>query len=310
MLVHPVKNLLVICGPTATGKTKLAVHLAKTLGGEVISADSRQVYRGLDIGTGKDVHLAAKIWGYDLVDPGRVFSVAQYRLFALNIIRHFLKAGILPILTGGTGLYIKAVVDGIATVNIPQNPDLRRILADKRPEELFESLAQMDALKAAAMNYSDKHNPRRLVRAIEIATWKIDNQDKDDGGRGLGFSPDQVLFIGLTAPLVYLKHLIGLRVERRIAEGVEEEIRNLLSQGIAWETQAMTSLGYRQWQGFFEGKISREAAISLWKNEEIKYMHRQVTWFKNNPRIIWIDISKHGYEEKVEGMVKKWYYSD
>jgi len=302
-----VKKLLVICGPTATGKTRLAVHLAKIFEGEIISADSRQIYRTMNIGTGKDLHLAAKIWGYDLVDPGKEFSVAQYCRYAFDIIHNFFKKGVLPILTGGTGLYIKAVVDGIATVDIPKNDNLRKILEEKKPEELFESLAQIDSLKAAAMNYSDKQNPRRLIRAIEVATWRIDNQEEQKNGRGLGLSTNQVLFVGLTAPLAYLSCLIEKRIRQRIKDGVEREIKDLVDGGVSWETQAMTSLGYRQWRGYFEGQTSKEESIKAWKREEIKYMRRQLTWFKNNRRINWFDISLPGYGEKVENMVKKWY---
>jgi tRNA dimethylallyltransferase len=284
--------------------------MAGVFGGEIISADSRQVYKEMDIGTGKDLRLAAKIWGYDLVDPDKEFSVAQYRNYALNIIRHFFSSGILPILTGGTGLYIKAVVDGINTVDVPKNDDLRKVLEGKKPEELFESLAQMDPLKAASMNYSDKRNPRRLVRAIEIATWKIDNQDKENYGQGLGLPAGRVLFIGLTAPPIYLNSLIERRVRQRLEAGVEEEIKNLIDRGVSWEAQAMSALGYRQWRDYFAGKASREEAITAWKKEEVKYMRRQLTWFKNDKRINWFDVSLSGYEEKVESMVKRWYSKD
>lgn len=303
-------KLLVICGPTATGKSRLAVKLAAAFEGEVISADSRQVFRGLDIGTGKDLVLAAKIWGYDLVDPEKEFSVANYRRYALDVIQHFLKNGVLPILTGGTGLYIKAVVDGIATVDVPKNNDLRRILEAKKPEELFESLAQIDALKAASLNYSDKKNPRRLIRAIEVATWKIDNQEKEGDGSGLGFPAGQVLFIGLIAPTPYLARLIEKRVGQRVNEGIEGEIRGLIDSGVSWDDQSMTSLGYREWRRYFEGKATRTEVIKIWEKAEIQYMGRQLTWFKKDKRINWFDVSRPGYEEKVESMVKKWYASN
>jgi len=176
-------KLLVICGPTATGKTNLAISLAKKNNGDVISADSRQVYRGLDIGTGKDLPKKAKIkflsgqkygyyevggvkiWGYDFADPRHSFNVSQYLKFTKKIIADIVKRGNLPILVGGTGLYIKGVIDGIPTAEVPKSNRLRKNLEGKTPEELYEMLAQIDSIKAAEMNSSDKKNPRRLMRA-------------------------------------------------------------------------------------------------------------------------------------------------
>jgi tRNA dimethylallyltransferase len=165
-------KLLVICGPTSTGKTTLAIALAKKFNGEIISADSRQVYKGMDIGTGKDIPCGskikfpwfqkygfyeisgAKIWGYDLADPRHEFNVAQYMKFSERIITDIVKRGKLPILVGGTGLYIRGVIDGIATANIPKNNLLRKNLVKSTAEDLFEKLAQMDSLKAGHMNSS------------------------------------------------------------------------------------------------------------------------------------------------------------
>ena len=302
-------KLLVICGPTATGKTRLALRLAGKFPAEIISADSRQVYRGMDIGTGKDTPTGVKIRGYDLVDPKEGFSVAQYRDFALPAIRRFWAKGRLPILVGGTGLYIKSIVDGINTVTIPQNRELRRMLKNKSPEELFESLAQMDAIKAASLNSSDKLNSRRLERAIEVATWKIDNKAEEEKLTGINLPGESMLSIGLAASDNYLFQAVKNRVQKRIGQGLEAEIKRLLKSGVTWENQAMSSLGYKEWQRYLLGRETKEELISKWEKAEIKYVKRQLTWFKTDRRINWFDISKNGYEEKVEKMVKKWYYS-
>src|SRR3989344_1522932 len=155
----PVANMLVICGPTATGKTKLGIFLAQKFNGEIISADSRQVYKFMDIGTGKEWDEGVKIWGYDLVDPKKNFSVFEYLKFVRKALDDIWKRGKLPILVGGTGLYIKAVVEGIDTLNIPKNEDLRKSLEEKNVSELYEKLATLDSSKAASLNISDKNNP-------------------------------------------------------------------------------------------------------------------------------------------------------
>src|SRR3990172_2929291 len=216
------KKLLVICGPTATGKTSLALQLANLLAsgpkgsgpvGELVSADSRQVYRGMDIGTGKDLPKKARfkitdlrfkdntigyyeiegvrIWGYDLVEPTEEFSVSKYIETAGYVIDDIWRRGKLPILVGGTGLYIKGVVDGISTANIPKSLSLRMQYKEKSVDELGEILGSIDPFKLASMNASDRKNPRRLVRAIEVSSTKVKGKRQAvDGIRA------DVLFVG------------------------------------------------------------------------------------------------------------------
>ena len=317
-------RLLVICGPTSTGKTTLAIELAKKFNGEIISADSRQVYRGLNIGTGKDLPKSAKIkfpwfkkygyyeidgvkiWGYDLADPRHEFNVAQYLKFAERILPDIFKRGRTPILAGGTGLYIKGVVDGIPTAFIPKNNSLRKNLEGKTPDELFEMLAQIDTIKAGQMNASDKKNPRRLIRAIEVATWKIGNVKREQKieKKKVGLN---VFVIGLTAPEKFIDKKIELRVDQRIEAGIKEEIRHLLRNHVNWNMPSMSSMGYRQWQGYFENKKTEEEVIDEWKMEEKKYVKRQMVWFKKDKRIRWFDITSPSYLENVEKSVEKWY---
>lgn len=326
------KKLLVICGPTATGKTNLALRLASSIGrsssgrkkfkGELVSADSRQVYVGMDIGTGKDLPKnskfqksktpsiggfyevdGVKIWGYDLVDPKEGFSVAQYLKIAEKMIEDIWKREKLPILVGGTGLYIKGVVDGIATVTIPRNVVLRKYLEEKNAKELFEMLATLDPIKAGSMNLSDRKNPRRLIRAIEIADRKI----KSKGGKDRKLLADDVLIIGLISPNKVLNGKIDKRVDKRIKQGFEDEIRALFKKGLSWDKQSMTSLGYRQWRDFIEGLATKDEVLEKWKREEKKYAKRQITWFKKDKRINWFDITKKGWEKEVEKLVKEWY---
>ena len=300
-------KLLVICGQTGTGKTSLAIFLAKKFNGELISADSRQVYKGLNIGTGKDLkeieRSKIKIWGYDLVDPKKNFSVGNYIRFAQKATLDIQKRGKLPILVGGTGLFIKGVIDGIPTAFVPRNLKLRKNLGEKDAGELFEILAQLDPIKAGSMNRSDKLNPRRLIRGIEVVTWGLERKTP----RLFKKPKYKLLVIGLQASLGSLSNKIEKRVDKRIKDGVEAEIKKLISSGISWDSQSMTSLGYRQWRDYFEKKVTKEEVINNWKKEELRYAKRQLAWFKKDVRINWFDSQDGNLYKKVEELVKKWY---
>lgn len=322
------KKLLVICGPTAVGKTSIALRLAGEFSGELISADSRQVYKNMDIGTGKDVpsnfqflksnlqmnnkigyysNGNTTIWGYDMVDPKEDFSVAEFIKIAGLIIEDIWKRGKLPILVGGTGLYIKGIVDGFATASVPRNQELRKGLFGKSTSWLFQRLKTKDPKRALALNDSDRKNPRRLIRAIEIAhaTKTPERPDKT----GLVNKAD-VLFIGLKLLRKKIEERIDARVGERVKNGFEEEVKWLLDQGVSWENQSMSSLGYRQWRRFIEEAVSRKEVIEQWKKEEKRYAKRQMTWFNKDKRIHWFDVSKKGYQQSVEKLVKAWYSSE
>jgi len=299
------KKLLVICGPTATGKTGLTLKLARELGGEIISADSRQVYRGMDIGTGKDLGLVGeeRVWGYDLVRPGEEFSVKDYYDIAVAVIRDIYRRGKLPILVGGTGLYIKAVVDGLDKIRVPRDEKLREKLVEMSVEELWGELKRVDVEKANVMNKSDRKNPRRLIRAIEIA---IAPPTRGGAGGQAGFG-GEVLMIGLKMEVGELGRRIEKRVKERLGMGFEQEVEKLLADGVSWDSQAMQALGYRQWRDYWEGKVSREEAIEKWVQEEKKYAKRQMTWFKKDGRVEWYDALDPSLEAKVEARTRKWY---
>jgi tRNA dimethylallyltransferase len=299
------KKLLVVCGPTATGKSSLGFSLARMFNGEIVSADSRQVYSGMDIGTGKEWKRGIKIWGYDLVEPKKEFSVSKYLKYSKKVLRDVWKRGKLPILVGGTGLYIRGVVDGIPTSTIPRNEKLREKLEEKSADELFESLSQLDSIRAGSMNSSDRKNPRRLVRAIEIAQWKLEHGSPDK--LQVSTVSPSVLMIGLSEDSELLDKRINSRVEERIKAGVKEEVEGLIKSGVGWDSQAMLALGYRQWRDYFEGGVEEDVVVDEWKREERKYARRQMTWFKKDKRIIWFDISMSEYQKGVEKLVKKWY---
>ena len=316
-------KLLVICGPTATGKTSAALKIAKKINGELISADSRQVYKGMDIGTGKDIPKGAKyrshakfggyydadgikIWGYDLVSPKKEYSVAEYSVVVRKIIKDVWKRKKTAIIVGGTGFYINAVVDGIDTAGIPKNESLRKSLEKLNIDELFEKLALLDSIKAASLNTSDKKNPRRLVRAIEVAQWQLTNQPEDGKGTKL-IAECSLLYVGLKADKKELEVLINDRVDKRMNSGMVEEVKRLLKSGVSWSDQSMNALGYKQLEAYFNKSVSMDEAVVNWKKEELKYSKRQMTWFTKDKRIQWFFIGGKVYPENMEKYVLKWY---
>ena len=243
------QKLLIICGPTATGKTSFALKVAKKIKGEIISADSRQVYKYLDIGTGKDIPKGSKykfqnsklggfykiggtkIWGYDLVDPKREFSVSLYQKIARNIVKDIWSRNHTPILVGGTGLYINSVTTEMPTMMVPKNKKLRKSLEKKSVKELYGQLAVLAPIKAASLNISDKKNPRRLIRAIEIAVWRVDH--KGHKTKKSDFSAEiDILKVGLKLPRKKISRRIRNRIKTRIRTGFSNEVSNLIRKKI------------------------------------------------------------------------------
>lgn len=320
------QKLLVICGPTGTGKTALGIHLAKKFDGEIVSADSRQVYKGLDTATGKDIPENSnfqfsifkgrkrigcwkltddtKLWLVDVVESTEKFSVALYQQLATLVIDDIWQRGSLPIVVGGTGLYIKAVVDGIDTIGVPPNPQLRAAYTRKSAKELFDTLFHLDP-DAAWLNASERKNKQRLIRRVEIAQSR-------HGQRGLksANTKKDMFFVGLTAPYKVLRERIEKRIDQWVVAGAEDEVAGLLQRGLSWDSQAMSSIGYRQWKPYFEKTKTKEEVIQKWKQEEWRYAKRQMTWFKKDERVNWFDIGHDDWLQQVDKLVGSWYYRD
>lgn len=324
-------KLLIICGPTATGKTALALTLAEKFHGDLLVADSRQVYRGMDIGTGKDIPkefevrsskflpkvdspLVDKVqyysngkinlWGMDLVNPDEEFSVTEYVRVTKPIIEHVWQEKKLSIITGGTGLYIKALTQPLNDIYIPRNQALRVELEKLPTSELRNRLQLISEIRFTHMNHSDQHNPRRLIRAIEQEEWKKEN--KSYQSLAISLQPD-ILQIGIRAPLGVLFERIDQRVEMRVQQEIESEIKKLLDHGFSWDLPAMSGLGYGQWRDYFAGKKSLPETIIEWKKAEHDYAKRQLTWFKKDTAIEWYDITEPDTKQLIIARVEKWY---
>lgn len=276
------KKLIIIVGPTASGKSALAVRLAKNFNGEIVSADSRQVYRGLDIGSGKIRKNEKQNIPHYLLDhasPRRVFTVSQYQKLAQRKITEIWQRGKIPILVGGTGFYIQAVVDGINFPAVPPNLNLRRQLKKKSTDELFNQLKKLDPFRAKKI---DAQNPHRLIRAIEIAT-------------ALGKVPKlktvklktESLFIGLRPPPAVLKRKIKLRLLARFRQGLIAEVKKLKKDGLSWQRLDDLGLEYRRAAEYLQGKITKKELVARLENEILAYTRRQLTWFKRDKRIVW-----------------------
>ncbi|TSC87795.1 MAG: tRNA dimethylallyltransferase [Microgenomates group bacterium Gr01-1014_16] len=281
-------KVLVICGPTATGKTKFGIEVAKKFDGEIISADSRQVFTGKNLIHGKDLPPnteyrisniewrnkklkyyeieGVKIWLYDIVEPGEDFSVAYWKECADLVIADILSRKKLPIVVGGTGLYLKSLSQNLNQISIPPNSLLREKLNNKSPKYLFNYLNRLDSFRAAKLNVSDRQNPRRLIRAIEISLSKLPSPRLGEG-RGVRY-----LQFGLTAAREHLYERVNRKITDRINLGAASEDPDLAAHPA-------------KWQGIEHGIV-----------------RHQLTWFKKQPGITWFDITRPNWQS--QGIIK------
>ncbi|KPJ55012.1 hypothetical protein AMJ47_02830 [Parcubacteria bacterium DG_72] len=278
-------KLIVIVGPTASGKTDLSIKLAKRFQGEIVSADSRQVYKGMDIGTGKVTKKEMQgIPHYllDIVPPGRErFTVAQYKNKAQKAIKDIQKRNKLAILVGGTGFYIQAVVDGIVIPKVKPDWKLRAKLKKQKAELLFKKLKKLDPRRAETI---DKNNKRRLIRALEIVLKTKKPVPSLKKQPICQLADSDVLILGLKKDI--LKELIVKRIKKMFRSGLEKEVNNLVKK-YGW-TQSFQTIGYQEWKDFFERKIDKNEVEKLIVQNTLKFAKRQITWFKRDKRIKWI----------------------
>ncbi len=293
----PDRPLVAIVGPTAVGKSEVALALAERLHGEIVSADSRQIYRGMDIGTAKPTpEERARVPHHliDVTDPDRPLTLAEYQRMAYAAIEDIHRRGRLPFLVGGTGLYVWAVVEGWEIPPAPPDPELRRALEERArregPQALYEELRRLDP---EAASFIDPRNVRRVIRALEVCyrTGKPFSAQRRKNP-----PPYRTILIGLTRPRVELYRRIDERVDRMIAQGLVEEVRRL-AERYPWDLPAMTGLGYRQIGAYLRGEIPLEEAIRRIRSATRAFVHHQHNWFRlDDPRIRWFDLSQTDVE--------------
>lgn len=289
-------KVIVILGPTASGKSDLAVKIAKKFsafgGAGIISADSRQVYRGLDIGSGKITKKEMQSVSHHLIDvasPKKIFTVLDFKNLAEKKIQEIIHRGRIPIICGGTGFYIQAIVDSVTIPEVKPNWKLRKKLEKKSTEELFGMLKKLGPERAKNI---DPKNPRRLIRAIEIAKAPASKSDVDASDVGL-----QVMQIGIKLPEKELKKRIEKRIKKMIKKGLINEVKKLKKLGLSWKRLYELGFEYKYPALFLQGKIRKEEMIEKMILENWHYAKRQITWFKRDKRIKWI--KNHKEAEKL-----------
>jgi len=290
--------LLVIVGPTAAGKTALSLQLAADFDGEIISADSRQIYRGLDIGTDKPSPAQQQLVRHhllDVVEPDQTLTLAEFQARAYAAIAAIHRRQRLPLLVGGTGQWVWAVVEGWSVPRVPPNPALRASLEAAVKTEgaaaLHRQLAAVDPVAAAKI---DPRNVRRVIRALEVYHHS-----------GVPFSrhqqksppPYRLLLIGLTRPRQALYQRIDQRIDEMMARGLLAEVEQLIEAGCRWDQPAMSGLGYRQIGQYLRGEVTLAEAVALIKKETRRFVRQQYNWFRlDDLRLVWFEIAEDGSE--------------
>jgi tRNA dimethylallyltransferase len=296
------EKLVVIVGPTAVGKTKTSIELAKAINGEIISGDSMQVYRGLDVGTAKiteDEKEEIPHYMIDIKDPSESFSVAEFQEKAKELISDINNRGKIPIIVGGTGLYIRSVTHHYEFSEANKNSEIRDKLQRKAevesPEALHEELKSIDPVRADEIHPNNVH---RVIRALEIfyETGNIPS-DEQRNMQGRNESPYNLALIGLTMDREHLYQRINKRVDLMVQSGVIEEAKWLLKQDIS-NSLAAKAIGYKELFPYLLGESTFEEAVALLKRNSRRYAKRQFTWFKNQMDVEWFSMDEDSFEKK------------
>jgi tRNA dimethylallyltransferase len=283
-------KIIIIAGPTASGKSDLAVWLAKKINGEIISADSRQVFKGMDIGTGKitkEEMQSVPHYLLDVASPKKRFTVTRFQKLANLAIKQILKKNKIPIICGGTGFYIQSIVDGLTFPQVKPDLELRNKLEKKSTDQLFLMLLKKDPKRAKTI---DKHNRRRLIRALEIVIKSKKPIPKLQKEQRFN-----VLFLGIKKEKEELNKRIEKRLLSRLEQGMLKEVKQLKSSGISYKKLYDFGLEYRYLSLYLQNKLSYQEMISLLQKEIEQYAKRQITWFKRDKRIVWIKNKRELY---------------
>ncbi len=296
-------GIVVICGPTGVGKTSAAVEMAEFFNGQIISADSMQIYKYMDIGTAKPTcEEQARIAHHmiDIVDPDEHFDAAMFAEIAGEKIRQLHDQGFVPFIAGGTGLYIKTLIHGIFP-SVPVDPDIRMKLKKEASAEgigfLYERLSKCDPGTAGKIHPNDTY---RIIRALEVFETTGKTISECHHEHRFANKRFRVLKIGLHMNRELLYECINIRVDAMTEAGLVDEVRNLLNMGYQPDLKSMQSIGYRHISGYIRGELSWEEAITTLKQDTRRYSKRQMTWFKADSEIIWTEAGKYG---EIKGLI-------
>ena len=301
-------KVVVIVGPTASGKTALSIEIAKKLDGEIISSDSMQIYKDMDIGTAKVTKEEAqgiKHYLVDFVSPDQRYTVSDFKKDAETAIKEILEKGKVPIVVGGTGLYVNSLIYGIEYQDMKIDEDYRNELMSRAedPAELEKLWNEANDIDPEAMTKISKNDKKRIIRVLEIfkSTGKT-KTEQEILSRQKGTEYDYKVF-GISMDRQKLYERINLRVDLMIEAGLEDEVRNLLNKYSEFPT-AMQGLGYKEVKEYFDGFLTRDEMIEKIKQESRRYAKRQLTWFRRNEDIIWLD-KDDGMEKNLETIIKE-----
>lgn len=298
------EKLLIICGPTAVGKTKLGIECARIFNGEIISADCMQIYKHLDIGTAKATcqeQNQATHHLIDIVEPTETYSVGDFKHDATKIIQNLYKQNKLPIVVGGTGFYIESLLFPYSFGNCPQNFAVRekykKLASEKGNEFVFEILKNVDPISAEKLHPNDV---KRVIRALEI--FETTGKPKSEQTVNKISEYDyKLLLLNCDRPLLYER--INKRVDLMMKNGLENEVRELVKSGLTQENQSMQGIGYKEFFDYFDSKITYEQLVEKIKQDSRNYAKRQLTWFKHMQNIEEVNIDNI---DNIIDSIKKW----
>ncbi len=302
------QRVLVIVGPTAVGKTELSLQIAETLGAEIISADSMQVYRGMNIGTAKPSprdRIRVRHHLIDVVDPDQAFNVADYVELAEAALLELSGRSTIPVLTGGTGLYIDALLDGFLFPDSAADPDLRARLEEQAaadPTGLYAELKKIDPPSAAKIHPNDL---RRIVRALEVYKRTGEPISRLQRKAEKQQRPYKPTYIGLTRERQELYARINRRVEIMVEEGLISEVKGLL-EAYPQQPTALQALGYKEIALYLRGSLALAEAIELLQRDTRRYAKRQLSWFRRNKDIHWLNCSELSYTAILDKIMHRW----
>lgn len=301
-------SVVVIVGPTAVGKTKLSIDLAKRFNGEIISADSMQIYKYMNIGTAKptlEEMDGTPHYLIDQIDPKEEFSVAQYKELAQKYIEDILNKGKLPIIVGGTGLYVNSLIYNISfsqTVSDKEyRNELQNIAHTKGNQYLYNMLKEVDEAWACKLHFNDT---KRIIRALEVYKCTGKTMSYHNSISRLDTSPYNYIIIGLTTERKLLYDRINARVDLMLEKGLVDEVKSLIKNGYTRQMTSMQGIGYKEIIDYLEGKYSLEEAIDIIKRESRRYAKRQMTWFKRVEGLKWVDITNVTYSRILDDLVE------